>query len=89
LRGQHVRPHWPDTDGGSHAEARPLDELRQHRRCCLADGDDFGRRTARQRIGDRRIAKRGSDEDRGISRANGCAQNLLQVASKVVNGTNQ
>jgi hypothetical protein len=68
-----------------------VEELCQHRTCRLPDGDDVDCRGARQRISDGSFAKRGSDEHPRIRRANGCTQDLLQVASKLVimNGTNQ
>jgi hypothetical protein len=89
FRWQHGWPRWPDADSGPHSDARALYELRQHRPCGLANGNDIDCGAVPQRISDSGVAKRGSDEHRRISRTHGCAQDVLQVASKVVNGTYQ
>src|SRR5262245_7277586 len=89
LRWQRLRPLWPDADDTPHSDRRAAYELRQHRPGRLADGDEVGRRRARQRVRDIRFAKRGPDEHPRIGRANGCTQDLLEVASKIVKGTNQ
>jgi hypothetical protein len=66
-----------------------LNELCQHRCCRFAYGDDVDLGCTPEHVIDVRFTKGGSDEHRRIGRMHGCTQDVLQIASKIVNGTNQ
>jgi hypothetical protein len=74
---QHNRPLWPDADSCAHIAGSTLDELRQHRPRCLADGDDVGRGSTCHRISDGRVAERGANDHRRIGRTHSCEQDAL------------
>jgi hypothetical protein len=88
-RRQRDRSRWPNAHSSAQTNARALDELRQHRPCGFADRDHIDGGAARQNVSDRRVAERSSYEHRRISRTHGCPEDVLQVSSKMVNGTNQ
>jgi hypothetical protein len=89
YRRQRVGPHWADAGNGSDRPWRVLQECIQHRTCGFADGQDIDIRGSLQRVDDHCIGYSSTDKLAGIRGMNRCMQDLLQLVSKILDGTGQ